>query len=79
MRLDDLTMLTIQDLCNIRNKNLVFFNVIAIIDLVVFYLSLYQEQWIMLFISFGVFIASLSLYDNYRIANDIIQTRQSVA
>lgn len=71
MNLDDLTKLPFDELRRIQNKNLTLFRVLTLIDLLVFYHSLFAEKWLLLFLSFGVFVGSLSLYDNYRLARDL--------
>lgn len=76
MRIEDLAKLSVNQLASIRNKNLMLFNVLTILDLGVFYHSLVHENWFTLFLSFGVFVASLALFDNYRIAQQVIQQQQ---
>lgn len=65
--MDDLARLTVGELRKIKNKNFLFFNALAILNLVAFYRSLYTENWVALFFSFGIFVAGLALYDNYKV------------
>jgi len=73
MKVEDLTKLSLEDLTRIKNKNLSFFLLLLAIELIVFYTSLYTENWISLFLSLGLFIASLSLYDNYKISKILLE------
>lgn len=73
MKVEDLTKLSFDDLNRIKNKNLSFFLVLLVLELGVFYTSLYTENWISLFLSLGLFIASLSLYDNYKISKSLLE------
>jgi hypothetical protein len=73
MNVNDLTKLTVDDLRRIKNKNLMFFHALVAFDLVVFYISLFTENWVLLFISFGFFVAGLALYDNYRVSRDMLE------
>jgi len=73
MKVEDLTELSFEDLTRIKNKNLSFFLLLLAIELIVFYTSLYSENWISLFLSLGLFIASLSLYDNYKISKILLE------
>ncbi len=68
MNVDDLARLTVGELRKVKNKNFLLFNALATLDLCAFYHSLYFENWAMLFLSFGVFIAGIALYDNYKIS-----------
>lgn len=77
MNVDHLNKLPLEELRIIKNKNLVLFSLLTISDLSVFYHSMYTEKWLLLFAAFGVFIASLSLYDNYRISKDLILQLES--
>lgn len=77
MNVDDLNKLPLEELRIIRNKNLVLFNILAIGDLAVFYHSMYTEKWLLLFVTFGIFVASLSLYDNYRFSRDMVSRLES--
>lgn len=77
MNVDDLNKLPLEELRIIRNKNLLLFNVLAIGDLAVFYHSLYTEKWLLLFATFGIFVVSLSLYDNYRYSRDLVLRLES--
>jgi hypothetical protein len=77
MRVEDLAKLSVNQLASIRNKNLVFFNVLTILDLGVFYHSLVHEKWFILFLTFGVFVASLALFDNYRIAQHVLEQQKT--
>lgn len=73
MKVEDLTKLSFNDLKRIKNKNLTFFLLLLLLELGVFYTSLYSENWISLFLSLGLFIASLSLYDNYKISKSLLE------
>jgi len=77
MNVDDLNKLPLEELRIIRNKNLIIFNLLVIVDLAVFYHSMYTENWLLVFATFGVFIVSLSLYDNYRYSRDLILRLES--
>ena len=77
MNVDDLNKLPLEELRNIRNKNLVLFNVLAFGDLAVFYHSMYTEKWLLLFATLGIFIVTLSLYDNYRYSRDLVMRLES--
>lgn len=78
MNVDDLKKLPLEQLRKIRNKNLLLFNLLAIGDLTVFYHSLHTEKWFLLFVAFGIFVACISLYDNYKIADDLLPEKQRV-
>ena len=78
MNVDDLKKLPLEQLRIIRNKNLLLFNILAISDLAVFYHSMHTEKWLLLFATFGIFVASFSLYDNYRISRDVVLHREGV-
>jgi len=73
MKVEDLTKLSFEDLNRIKNKNLTFFLLLLVLELGVFYTSLFTENWISLFLSLGLFIASLSLYDNYKISKSLLE------
>jgi len=77
MNVDDLNKLPLEELRIIRNKNLILFNVLVVTDLAVFYHSMYTEKWVLLFATFGIFIVSLSLYDNYRYSRDMVLRLES--
>jgi hypothetical protein len=47
------------------------------LDLIVFYHSLFSENWILLFFSFGFFVASLALYDNYRLSREMLERSEN--
>ncbi len=68
MSVEDLTQLTIGQLRKVSNANWIAFNTLAIINLFLFYHSLFSENWILLFLSFGLFLASLAVYDNYKVS-----------
>ena len=72
MNVDDLKKLPLEQLRTIRNKNLIIFNLLALSDLAVFYHSLESEKWLLLFTAFGIFVASFSLYDNYKITDNLL-------
>lgn len=77
MNVNDLTKLTVDDLRKIKNKNYLFFNSLVALDLIVFYHSLFSENWILLFFSFGFFVASLALYDNYRLSREMLERTEN--
>jgi hypothetical protein len=77
MNIDDLTKLSFDELTRIKNKNFHFFKLLVGLDLVVFYHSLFKENWLVLFLSFAVFVAGLSLYDNYKISKALLEQKQS--
>jgi hypothetical protein len=77
MNVNDLTKLTVDDLRRIKNKNFLFFNSLVALDLIVFYHSLFSENWILLFFSFGFFVASLALYDNYRLSREMLERSEN--
>lgn len=72
MKIEDLAKLTVNELEKIKRKNLMLFNVAAAFDLLLFYHSLFYENWILLFLSFGFFVAVLALYDNYKVSDQMI-------
>lgn len=78
MNVDDLTRLPLEELRIVRNKNLVLFNILTISDLAVFYHSMYTEKWLLLFATFGIFIACFSLYDNYKLTDDLLTEKLKV-
>lgn len=78
MNVDDLKKLPLEQLRIIRNKNLLLFNMLAISDLAVFYHSMHTEKWLLLFATFGIFIASFSLYDNYRISRELVLQQEGL-
>ncbi len=77
MNVDDLSKLTRAELRKVRDKNLLLFNILAALNLIVFYHSLFFENWILLFFSFGFFITGLALYDNYKISKDLIDASEN--
>ena len=76
MNVNDLSKLNINELRKVRDKNLLLFNVLAGLDLIVFYHSLFFENWILLFFSFGFFITGLALYDNYKVSRDMVEAAE---
>ncbi len=66
MSADDLARLTVRELRKLSRLNYLLFHGLSILNLVVFYHSLHVENWLLLFVSLGFFIVSLSVYDNYR-------------
>lgn len=77
MNTEDLSKLSLEELRKIMNRNFVLFHILAITDLVVFYYSLIQENWGILFLTFGAFVAGLSLYDNYRLSKSLVEKDQA--
>ena len=75
MNVDELAKLTIKQLYQIKNKNLLFFNICILLNLLVFYRAIYLEMWWMMFMCIGFLIAGVALYDNYRISKRLIQER----
>lgn len=73
MNAEDLSKLTFDELNHIKNKNFALFNILVIADLIVFYHSLYTEKWLLVFLTFGIFISTFALYDNYRISRDLLE------
>ena len=66
MGIEDLSRLTAGELRKVKNVNYFLFHALSVGNLVIFYHSLYTENWILLFLTFGFFIAGLAVYDNYR-------------
>ena len=77
MNTEDLSKLSLDELRKIMNRNFILFHLLAITDLVVFYYSLIHENWGILFLTFGAFVAGLALYDNYRISKSMIDKDRS--
>ncbi len=77
MNVNDLTKLKVHELRKVRDKNLLLFNILAALNLIVFYHSFFVENWILLFISFGFFITGLALYDNYRVSRDLVEASEN--
>jgi len=75
MSIDKLAHATLDELERIKRKNLLFFNSLVVFDLCIFYFSLFTEHWVLLFLSFGMFVAGIALYDNYRISKEMIDAR----
>ena len=78
MNISELTKLSPSELRIVSKKNLFFFIVLTALDLAVFYYSLFMDQWIMMFISLGFFIACLALYDNYKLTEEMSSTSEPV-
>jgi len=66
MGIEDLSRLTADELRKVKNINFLLFHALSASNLVIFYHSLYSENWLLLFLTFGFFIAGLAVYDNYR-------------
>jgi hypothetical protein len=77
MSVEDLTRLTVRELRNVSNANWIFCNALAILNLVLFYHSLFVENWLLLFVSFGFFITSLAVYDNYKLSKKYLNRAQN--
>lgn len=77
MNLTDLTKLSPDELRLVSRRNLILFATVTPLDLGVFYYSLFQEHWIAMFLSLGIFIASLAIYDNYKIAQTLLESNRS--
>lgn len=73
MSVDDLTRLTVRELRKVSRANWLAFNISSALNLVIFYHSLYTENWLLLFVSFGIFITCLSVYDNYRVSKRVLK------
>jgi hypothetical protein len=65
MGIEDLGRLTAGELRKVKNVNYLLFHALSAGNLAIFYYSLYSENWILLFLTFGFFIAGLAVYDNY--------------
>lgn len=76
MNTEDLSKLSLHELRKIMNRNFVLFHLLAITDLIVFYHSLIHENWGILFLTFGAFVAGLALYDNYRLSKSLVERDQ---
>lgn len=73
MNVDDLSKLSLNELRKVKKKNHFHFHLLVVVDLLVFYHSLIYENWTTLFLSFGIFVAGLALYDNYRISKRMME------
>lgn len=71
MNISQLTKLSPSELRIVSKKNLYFFGILTVLDLAVFYYSLFTDQWLSMFLSLGFFIACLALYDNYQFTRDL--------
>ncbi len=72
MGVDDLARLTVGELRRVCKMNLRAFHTFSIANLVVFYHSLYMENWLLLFISFGLFISCMAVFDNYKTSSRLL-------
>jgi hypothetical protein len=72
MNISELAKLSPAELRMVSKKNLFLFIFLTLLDLTVFYYSLFRDQWIMMFVSLGFFIACLALYDNYKFTQDLL-------
>ncbi len=75
MRVEDLTKLTFEELERIRTKNWNFFNAIILLVISAVTYSVYTFEWMTMFLAIGLFVAGMSLYDNYKIANRVIMAK----
>lgn len=75
MNVEDLSKLSLDEIRNIKKKNYLLFHLVCMVDLVSFYQSIMDQNWVLLFLTFGAFVAGLALYDNYRISCKIIDNR----
>lgn len=76
MSVEDLTRLTVRELRKVNKTNWLFFNFLMIANLALFYHSLYVENWLLLFVSFGFFITTIGLYDNYKLTRKYLAKAQ---
>lgn len=77
MNISDLTKLSPEQLRIVSKKNHFLFVFLTPIDLGFFYYSLFSENWITMFLALGLFIASLAIYDNYKIAKSLMEAKRS--
>ena len=77
MNLTDLTKLSPDELRLVSRRNFILFATLTPLDLGIFYYSLFQEHWITMFLSLGVFIATLAIYDNYKITQALYESKAS--
>lgn len=75
MGTEDLGRLSVRQLRKVKNINFLLFNVLSAANLVIFYHSLYNENWVLLFLTFGFFIAGLAVYDNYKASRKLLTER----
>lgn len=71
MNISELTKLSPSELRVVSKKNLLLFGTFTALDLILFYYSLFQDQWMSMFLSLGFFIACLAMYDNYELTRDL--------
>jgi len=71
MNISELTKLSPSELRVVSKKNRLLFGALTTLDLVIFYYSLFYDQWTTMFLSLGFFIACLALYDNYELTRDL--------
>jgi len=74
MNISQLTKLSPSELRVVSKKNLLLFGAFTVLDLILFYYSLFQDQWMIMFLSLGFFIACLAMYDNYELTRDLALT-----
>jgi hypothetical protein len=65
MNYSSLSKLSPSELRIVGKKNLFLFGALTLVNLVIFYYSLYHDHWISVFLALGYFIVGLSFYDNY--------------
>jgi len=76
MNISELTKLSPSELRVVSKKNLFLFAVITTLDLSVFYYSLFNDQWLSMFLSLGLFIVCLALYDNYELTRNMAMSSE---
>jgi hypothetical protein len=79
MNMTDLSRLSSHELRAVSKRNFIIFVVLTPIDLGFFYHSLFREDWVSMFLALGLFIASLAIYDNYKIAKMLYEASRSTA
>lgn len=75
MGIEDLGRLSVRELRKVKNINFLLFNGLSAANLVIFYHSLFTENWVLLFLTFGFFIAGLAVYDNYKASRKLLTER----
>jgi len=77
MNISELTQLSPSELRVVSKKNLFLFGIMTSIDLVVFYYSLFYDRWLSMFLSLGLFIVCLALYDNYDLTRNLAMSAET--
>jgi len=77
MNITDLTKLSPEQLRVVSKKNHTLFLLLTPLDLGFFYYSLFMENWISMFLALGLFIASLAIYDNYKVTRMLWEAENS--